>query len=162
VPMALTDLIARPLAAGIFVLGGLDAARHPAKKVVAAEKVTTPLARSTGLSAEQLVRINGGAQVAAGLALATGKYARPAALVLAATLVPTTLAAHRFWEERDPAAKASERVKFLTDLSVLGGLLSIATNTGGRPSLPWRARRAVGSAVGTSVDTVGRLIPTTS
>ena len=80
--------------------------------------------------------------------------------MLAATLVPTTLAGYRFWEERDPSVKAAQRVQFLKDLSVLGGLLSIATNTGGRPSLPWRARRAVGSAVGTSVDTVGRLIPT--
>ena len=159
--MALTDLLARPFAAGIFVIGGLDAVRHPAKKLVAAEKVTAPIAKSTGLSAEQLVRINGGAQVAAGLALATGKLARPSALVLAATLVPTTLAAHRFWEEREPGAKATQRIQFLKNLSMLGGLLSMATNTGGRPSLPWKARRVVAGAVESSVDTVSRLIPTT-
>jgi len=160
--MALTDFLARPLAAGIFVLGGLDSVRHPAKKVVAAEKVTASIATSTGLSAEQLVQINGGVQVAAGLALATGKFARPSALILAATLVPTTLAGHRFWEEREPGAKAMQRIHFLKNLSILGGLLSMATTPGGRPSLPWKARRAVGSAVEASVDTVARLIPTTT
>ena len=51
---------------------------------------------------------------------------------------------------------------FLKNLSILGGLLSMATNTGGRPSLPWKARRAVGNAVEASVDTVARLIPTTN
>ena len=51
-----------------------------------------------------LVRINAVAQIAAGLALATGRAPRLSAAVLAASLVPTTAAGHRFWEESDPDA----------------------------------------------------------
>lgn len=158
--MALTDFLLRPLAAGIFVLGGIDSVRNPGPRTARAQKITGPIKQSTGLDDEQLVRINGGVQVVAGLALATGRLPRPAAAVLAASLVPTTLAGHRFWEERAPDAKRMQRLQFLKNLSILGGLISIATNTGGRPSIPWRARRALGSAVDSSVDTVQRLVPT--
>ena len=43
--------------------------------------------------------------------------------MLAASLVPTTLAGHRFWEETDPQAKAMQRLQFAKNTSVLGGLL---------------------------------------
>ena len=157
--MAITDHLLRPLAAGIFVVGGFDAVRQPGARAEKAEKFAASLGPSTGLTGEQLVRINGAVHVAAGLALATGRLPRPAAAVLAASLVPTTLAGHRFWEETTPDAKKMQRTQFLKNLSILGGLLSIATNTGGRPSIPWRARRAITSAVDTSVDTVHKLIP---
>ena len=49
-----------------------------------------------------LVRLNGAVQVGAGALLAVGRVPRLAALALATTLVPTTLAAHRFWELDDP------------------------------------------------------------
>ena len=49
-------------------------------------------------STEDAVRINGGVQVAAGALLTLNKLPRLAALALAATLVPTTAAGHRFWE----------------------------------------------------------------
>lgn len=159
--MALTDLLARPLAAGIFIVGGFDSLRHPDKKVPTAQTVTAPITQATGLDTEALVRVNGAVQVGAGLALATGRLPRLAALLLIGSLVPTTVAGHRFWEIDDAAGKRLQRLQFLKNLSMLGGLLSIATSTGGRPSLPWRARRALGTAVDTSVDTVQRLIPAT-
>ena len=80
------------------------------------------------------------------MALALGVFARPASLALAASLVPTTLAGHAFWQETDPAAKAQQRIQFLKNLAMLGGLLLAAADTGGRPSVPWRAKRAVGHA----------------
>ena len=46
-------------------------------------------------------RINGAVQVAAGLMLATGRFPRLSSALLAGSLVPTTLAGHRFWEEED-------------------------------------------------------------
>ena len=72
--------------------------------------------------------------------------ARPAAVVLAATLVPTTLAGHRFWEEDDPAARRHQTIHVLKNVAMMGGLLLAAADTGGRPSVPWRAKRAVGHA----------------
>ena len=62
---------------------------------------------------EQLVKLNGAVQVAAGTTLALGILPRVSALVLAASLVPTTLAGHRFWEEEDEAARAQQTVQFL-------------------------------------------------
>jgi putative oxidoreductase len=62
--------------------------------------------------------------------------------VLAASLVPTTLAGHAFWNETDPQAKNAQRLQFYKNTSVFGGLLLAAVDTEGRPGLAWRARRA--------------------
>jgi uncharacterized membrane protein YphA (DoxX/SURF4 family) len=67
---------------------------------------------------------------------------RLAALALAGTLVPTTIAGHRFWEIDNPQQRSAQRIHFLKNLSMLGGLLLAATDREGRPSLSWRARRA--------------------
>ena len=64
-----------------------------------------------------LVRINGAEQVVAGLALATGRLPRISAAVLAASLVPTTAAGHRFWEESDPQQKANQKIHFFKNVS---------------------------------------------
>ncbi len=47
-----------------------------------------------------------------------------------------------FWNESDPHRKADERRAFMTDLSLLGGLIIAAVDTEGKPSLGWRGRRA--------------------
>ena len=64
------------------------------------------------------------------------------ATVLAASLVPTTLAGHAFWNETDPQAKYAQRLQFYKNTSVFGGLLLAAVDTEGKPGLAWRARRA--------------------
>jgi putative oxidoreductase len=69
-----------------------------------------------------------------------------------ASLVPTTLAGHRFWEVTDKQARAAQRIHFLKNVAMLGGLILAATDLEGRPSLLWRARRAAGKA--------RRLLPT--
>jgi len=92
------------------------------------------------------VRVNGAVQIVAGTALACGKLPRIAALVLAGSLVPTTIAGHRFWEENDPAKRAGQTTHFLKNVSMLGGLLLAADDTGGRPSIPWRIEQAAGHA----------------
>ena len=58
--------------------------------------------------------------------LASGHFPRLSATVLAATLVPTTAAGHRFWEEQDPQKKAMQRIHFFKNTSMLGGLLLAA------------------------------------
>ena len=82
----------------------------------------------------------------AGLALATGRAPRLSASVLAVTLVPTTAAGHRFWEEQDPARRSAQRIHFFKNVSMLGGLLLAAVDTEGQPGLAWRARRAATDA----------------
>ena len=67
---------------------------------------------------------------------------RLSALVLAASLLPTTYAGHPFWEEKDPGARAGQRIQFFKNVSMLGGLLIAAVDTEGRPGVAWRTRRA--------------------
>ena len=137
--------------ASMFVVGGLDSFRNPSTKVTRAEKVTDKLPQlleriAPGVPVPSdpatLVRINGGVQVVAALALATGRAPRLSALVLAASMVPTTYAGHPFWEEQDKTAKAAQRTQFFKNLSMIGGLLLAAVDTGGRPGVAWRARHA--------------------
>lgn len=155
--MSLPTFVARPLIAGIFIAGGLEALRRGDDETDAAEDVLEPnVTQSTGLNSKQLVTVNGAAQVVAGTCLALGILPRPAATVLAVSLVPTTLAGHRFWEASDDE-KPGQVIHFLKNLSMLGGLILAATDTGGRPSLPWRARRAVARASDSAGDAIGKL-----
>ena len=144
--MALSRRIARPLLASVFVAGGFDALRHPAGKVAKARVVTEPIAEETGMSrldTETAVRVNGGVQIVAGVLLATGRFRRLACLFLMGSLIPTTYAGHRFWEETDETARSQQRMHFLKNLGLLGGLILAAVDTEGAPSLGWRAKRRV-------------------
>ncbi len=131
--------------ASTFISGGIGTLRNPEKAAAVAEPVALPLARKVPklpTDPEKLVRINGAVQVGAGALLALGRFPRLASLALAGTLVPTTLAEHRFWEEKDPEAKAEQRNHFLKNLSLVGALLITAADTHGKPSMAWRARRS--------------------
>jgi uncharacterized membrane protein YphA (DoxX/SURF4 family) len=92
---------------------------------------------------ETMVRVNGAAQLVGGLLLATGHLTRPAAALLAGTLVPTTIAGHPFWAVDDPAQRATHQVHFMKNLGLFGGLLLAAADTQGRPGLGWRTSHAV-------------------
>ena len=148
--MTITRLLARPMLATIFVAGGINALRNTEGHAAKAKKVTDKVVPAAQKAAPQvpiptdpatLVRINAGAQILAAAALATGRAPRLSASVLAASLVPTTLAGHAFWNETDPQAKNAQRLQFYKNTSVLGGLLLAAVDTEGKPGLAWRARR---------------------
>ena len=72
------------------------------------------------------VTINAIVHIGAGAMLAAGILPRLAALALATSMVPTTLAGHRFWELEDPAQRGQQRVHFLKNTAILGGLLVVA------------------------------------
>jgi putative oxidoreductase len=147
--MVVLRAIARPLLASIFIVQGYDTFRHPEKVATRAEPVITPLAErfpAVPAKPEDAVRLNGAVQVAAGTMLALGRWPRLSALALAATLVPTTLAGHRFWEAEDDATKAQQRIHFLKNTSMLGGLLIAVGDTAGQPSIAWRVRHAAQEA----------------
>ena len=147
--MVVLRAFARPLLASIYIVQGYDTFRHPEKVAARAEPVITPLAErfpAVPAKPEDAVRLNGAVQVAAGTMLALGRWPRLSALALAATLVPTTLAGHRFWEAEDDATKAQQRIHFLKNASMLGGLLIAVGDTEGKPSIAWRARYAAQEA----------------
>ncbi|CAL9604952.1 hypothetical protein SUDANB6_05529 [Streptomyces sp. enrichment culture] len=143
--MSLLRVAGRPMLASMFVAGGMNSVRNPEAVAPAAEPVLRPLVERVDLlpdRTEQLVRLSGAIQVAGGVMLGLGRLPRLSALAVAATLVPTTLAAHRFWEVDDPGERAQQRIQFLKNLSMLGGLLIAADDTGAAPSLLWRGRHA--------------------
>ena len=146
--MTLVRRVARPMLAAMFVAGGLDQLKHPSRKTGAARSLVEQVGPTLGLpdDPELLVRANGAAMVSAGSLLAIGRLPRIASTVLAATVVPTTLAAHAFWQEQDPQARAEQKVQFLKNLGLLGGLLLAAVDTEGKPGLAYRAKLAGNSA----------------
>jgi len=169
--MVLVRRIARPMLASMFVAGGIDSLKHLDGATAAAEPVTEPVIEKlepvveqasplpVHLDQRQLVVANAVVQVAAGSLLALGRASRLSALVLAGTLVPTTLAAHRFWEESDPSTRARQRTHFLKNVSMMGGLLLAAVDTEGRPGLAWWARRGVRRAADATTETAHRITP---
>jgi putative oxidoreductase len=141
--MTVVRRIARPMMAAIFVTSGLDALRHPAKPAKVAAPVIKALSGPLNLpdDPELIIRANGATMMVAGTMLGMGRFPRLAALALAATLVPTTYAAHAFWTIDDPAVRAQERIHFLKNVGLLGGVLLASVDTAGQPGLAYRARR---------------------
>jgi uncharacterized membrane protein YphA (DoxX/SURF4 family) len=139
--MTLVRRVARPMLAAMFVVGGLDQLKHPGRKVDTARPLVERFAPAIGLpdDTELLVRANGAVMVGAGSLLALGWLPRIASTALAATLVPTTVAAHSYWQEQDPEVRARQRTQFLKNLGLLGGLLLAAVDTQGKPGLAYRA-----------------------
>jgi putative oxidoreductase len=135
-PMKASQSLARPLLASMFVAGGIDSIRNSEGKVKAAEAVVTPLSRafpSITSDTETLIKFNGAVQVAAGSLLAIGKLKRLSALALIGSLIPTTYAGHRFWEETDDDRRKQQWVHFLKNLGLLGGLI-LVVDTRKRPA----------------------------
>ena len=142
--------IARPLLASSFIYGGIDTLRNPQSRVPGAapivEQITAvadkQLPVQVSRDVEQWVKIDAAVKVGAGSLFALGKLPRLSALLLTASVVPTTLAGHRFWEHDDPKERFGQISNFLKNTGLLGGLLLAAVDTEGKPSVGWRARRA--------------------
>ena len=66
--------------------------------------------------------------------------------MLAGSLVPTTLAGHRFWEEQDKTQRANQLIHFVKNVSMFGGLLIASVDTEGQPGVAWRAKHAATTA----------------
>jgi uncharacterized membrane protein YphA (DoxX/SURF4 family) len=133
----------------VFISRGVDALRSPKPAADAARptleglsKLPDPVGTNVPSNAETVARVNAAVQIGGGLLLATGRLPRVASAALALTVVPGSLGGHTFWSESDPQRKADERRAFLTDVSLIGGLIIAAVDTEGKPSLGWRGRRA--------------------
>lgn len=113
------DLLGRVALGAPFVKLGLDAAQNPGGRVQAAEKIGLP-------APEALVRFNGAAMAAGGLAVATGNLQRTASAGLLLSLIPTTYAGHAFWNIDDPAARKTQQINFLKNVALAGAFAVIA------------------------------------
>jgi putative oxidoreductase len=153
--MTATRLIARPLLASAFLVGGVNALKNAPALAIKAKPIVDRIRPALEKAAPQvkipdntatLVRVNAVAQIVAAVALARGRAPRLSSTVLAASLLPTTAAGHQFWNETDPAARANQKIHFFKNLSMLGGLLLAAVDTEGRPGVAWRARHVATGA----------------
>jgi uncharacterized membrane protein YphA (DoxX/SURF4 family) len=140
---------ARAMLGAIFVVSGVRVVLDPDSKVPAAKPVTDrvgPLIERVDprlpSDARTLVQAKAAADVIAGLLLASGRFTRPAAAVLAAGLVPTTFAGHPFWTLPQPE-RAQHETHFLKNVGLLGGLLLAAVDTQGKPGIAYRTSHAV-------------------
>jgi uncharacterized membrane protein YphA (DoxX/SURF4 family) len=139
--------------ASMFLVGGYGSLKYADALATAAKPVND---RIRGWAEKRLpvevpddvtlVKVNGVTHLAAGAMLATGRMPKLSSLVLAGTMVPTTLAGHRFWEEQDPQARNQQMQHFFKNVSMMGGLLIAARDLEGRPGLAWRTRRAAKDA----------------
>ena len=149
--MTLVRRVARPMLAAIFVVQGLErcatpprssakvGARSPSRLAGRWACPTTP-SSSSGPTAPRWS--------AAERSSPPGRVPRLASLVLAASIVPTTLCGHPFWEETDPAqARPADRTSSRTSASSAACCSPRSTPRASRgwptaPASPRHARRA--------------------
>lgn len=141
--------VARPMLSAVFISRGVEALRSPKPAVDASRqtleglrKLPDPVGTNVPSDAETVAKVTAAVQIGGGLLLATGRLPRFASAALALSVVPSSLGGHAFWKEIDPQRKADERRAFVTDISLIGGLIIAAVDTEGKPSLGWRGRRA--------------------
>ena len=116
---------ARIFTGSTYALLGFDALRAPGARVEQAGPVLATMRKVVPLpdNDEVLVRANAAVMVVCGTMLALGRAQRLSALMLAGSLIPTTLAGHSYWAEQDPAARKIQRIQFHKNLAMIGGLL---------------------------------------
>ncbi|RBP65697.1 putative membrane protein YphA (DoxX/SURF4 family) [Brevibacterium sanguinis] len=145
---ALLQATGRMLTAPIFISGGYSALTQPGGRVEAAGPTLDTMREYLPFlpdDDELLVRANGALQLAAGTGLLLGIKPRVSALALAASLVPTTLAGHAFWEMGEEDA-AVHKTHFSKNVAALGGLLLVAGADVGKKAAQKAAKKAAKKA----------------
>lgn len=155
--------LARTMLSAVFLFGALSAWKRAPELAAKAKRISDPIAKVTGLplTGQELVRLNAGIQLSAGTLFALGIQQRAMALVLAGTLVPTTLAGHPYWDAAGDAERSQQQIHFLKNLGLMGGLVFAALDTGGRPSVFWLGRRKaseLADSISATTQSVGRSV----
>ncbi len=121
-------LIARVMISMVFLLNafGVIDQNVPAREMLerGAPSALVPVMMLAGRCVE----------LVAGMALILGIFPRLAALALFAFLVPATLVSHSFWLSAGTPAFMGQLINFSKNLTILGGLLFVAS-TQSQPAL---------------------------
>lgn len=138
-PAALIRAVSRIALAAVFLDGGRHVWNNPDGPAGAAGPLLTDLRRTLPplhrFSDRQLVRLNAAVHLGGGVGLATGVAPAASALLLAGSLVPTTLAAFPFWTQPAGPERGHQRANLLKNLALAGGLLAVAVARS-RPAQP--------------------------
>ena len=126
--------LGRVMLAVIFLLSG--PAHFSPKMIGYAASQGVPLA---GV----LVPLSGAVAFVGALMVALGWHARLGALLLALFLIPVTLTMHAFWAVRDPMMAEMQRIMFMKNLAILGGVSLIGYYGGGPLSFDRKRRPPV-------------------
>ena len=125
----LLRFMGRAAIAPLFIVGGKNALDNSEQLSTAVDQAADKVGiKELPVSSNLLVQANGVTMMGLGTALGLGIFPRLAALGLVGSLIPTTYAGHRFWEEDDPQKKNSQTFSFALNTAVLGGLLNIVAS----------------------------------
>jgi putative oxidoreductase len=116
----IVPLIGRILIAALFLVAGVGKAMGFAGTAGYIAKLGFPMP-------EVMTALAIAAEAGGAILLIIGWKTRWVAWGLAIFVVIATLAAHRFWEIPDAAQMMNQRIHFLKNLSIIGGLLLLAT-----------------------------------
>ena len=156
--MTISRLLARPMLASMFVVGGVNAAAQRRGQLAPrAEPVTDKLVplleRAVPDAPIPPTRSPWSGSTAPSrsspaLALATGRVPRAlGGRCWPPSLVPTTAAGHRFWEESGPGRSRPTSGSTSSRTSrCSAACCSPPVDTEGKPGVAWRARRAAKDA----------------
>ncbi|WP_132992726.1 DoxX family protein [Gordonia zhaorongruii] len=125
--MSLLGFAGRALTGIPFVVLGYDAATSPGMRVDIAAPLLDDVRSVVPIPTDNdtVVRANGAVQAAGGALIAVGIAPRIAAGAVLASLVPTTLAGHAFWNHEDEGMRKQQQVQFIKNAALAGGLVSI-------------------------------------
>jgi uncharacterized membrane protein YphA (DoxX/SURF4 family) len=121
--------IGRGVIAWMFLHAGSAVFRDPTRATGTAGPLLASLRRAVPVplpADRELVRLNAAVQVSMGALIGANVAVRPAAAVLAGSMVPTTLAGHSYWTHEDSAARRMQQLQFNKNLATVGGLLLLA------------------------------------
>ena len=116
----IVPLVGRTLIGLIFLVAGV-------RKVMGFAGAVAYLAKLGFPAAEAMAVIAIAIEIGGSILLIAGWRTRWAAWLLALFVVIAAFAAHRFWEISDPGQFNNQLNHFLKNLSIVGGLLYVAT-----------------------------------
>lgn len=143
--MSLFRKVARPLLGSSFIANGVDRLRNTEEAAEKLEPVLSeigsvlPQAEAAASNPKRAAQVLGGVEVAAGLALALGKFPRLAAFSLLGVHKLNTYTEYRTAQLSSVEDLSSQRTTLLKNASILGGLTLAFVDLNGKPSLAWRA-----------------------
>ncbi len=120
-------LVARVLIGVVFLTSGFG-------KLTGLEAFTASLARQGVPFTTIMAPVGAAVELFGGVALVLGVGTRYAALLMVLFVIVATLISHRFWE-LEGAVRATQRVQFMKNVAIDGGLLLLFVTGGGRLSL---------------------------